>query len=505
MPTIRRMPFTRLVVTVAVTCALALSVSGQIPAADAELQLQLANLLIEETRYLEALEAFDRATRASDPALAVRARKGRVKTALRLAEFDLALEEAARLESDAPSDAEALSLHGDALWSGGLFDEAETKYEQAVAVGPESSRAQFGIARSLATRNRLDEALDRALKAVAASPRDGEIHAAIGEIYERLHRFDEAANAYTTYINLLPNKDRSDKAAWSRAQVRFLEAFAGRIPVDIDELDSRMRHTVPFRLVRDKVVVQGRVNGGGPQDFILDTGSEETVLSGETARRAGVRPITYTLSAGVGEVGLRGLQLARVDKLEIGTLEVRNLPVLIKNPALRGIPTREGESFSPLSLGLSMTIDYRQRLLTIGRDLPEEEADIRLPMRVHRLAMVRGLLNSTRPAYFVVDTGGEVISISAETASSLEPSPFRRIPLRVYGTSGWDRDAFLMPGVDLDFAEITYRNFPLVVLNLRAPSVLLGFQVGGIVGHKFLAPYRVTMDMVRSELRLDKS
>ncbi|MBM3820969.1 MAG: tetratricopeptide repeat protein [Acidimicrobiia bacterium] len=493
-------------VALAAVCATGLGLHGQqISVADAELQYQLASLLIEETRYQEALEAYERAAGTTDPALAIRARKGHVKTALRLAEFDLALEVGERLAADAPSDAEAITLHGDAMWSTGLFDESEALYRKAFAISPDSSRAQYGIARSLSTRNRLDEALEVALKAAALAPRDGEIYASIGEIYERLHRFDEAANAYTNYINLLPNKDRSDKAAWSRAQVRFLEAFEGRVPVQVDELDNRTRHTVPFRLVRDKVIVQGRVNGGSPQDFVLDTGSEETVLSAATARRAGVRPITYTLSAGVGEVGLRGLQLARADVLEIGTLAVRNLPVLIKNPALRGIPTREGESFSPLSLGLSMTIDYQQRLLTIGRDLPDDRTDIRLPMRVHRLAMVRGMLNSTRPAYFVVDTGGEVISISAETANSLEPSPFRRIPLRVYGTSGWDRDAFLMPGVDLDFDQITYRNFPLVVLNLRAPSVLLGFQVGGIVGHKFLAPYRVTMDMMRSELRLSKS
>jgi hypothetical protein len=151
-----------------------------------------------------------------------------------------------------------------------------------------------------------------------------------------------------------------------------------------------------------------------------------------------------------------------------------------------------------------MMIDYEKQLLTIGRKLPEVQPDFRLPMRVHRLAMVRGMLNSTHPTYFVVDTGGEVISISAETASALPKSPFRRIPLRVWGTSGWDRDAFLMPGVDLDFDRIEYRNFPLVVLNLRAPSLLLGFQLGGIIGHKFLSEYRVSMDLVRSELRLEK-
>jgi predicted aspartyl protease len=256
--------------------------------------------------------------------------------------------------------------------------------------------------------------------------------------------------------------------------------------------------------VKDKIIVQGRVNGGKSQDFILDTGSEETVISGDTARRMGIRPVTYTLSAGVGEVGLRGLQLARLKSLDLGTLQIRNVPVLIKNPALRGIPKREGESFSPMSLGMSMMIDYEKRLLTIGRKLPEVDADFRLPMRMHRLAMVRGMLNDTHPTYFVVDTGGEVISISADTASILPASPYRRIPLKVWGTSGWDRDAFLMPGVDLDFDRIEYRNFPLVVLNLRAPSLLLGFQLGGIVGHKFLAPYRVSMDLVNSELRLEK-
>ncbi|HZM96654.1 MAG TPA: retroviral-like aspartic protease family protein [Vicinamibacterales bacterium] len=471
---------------------------------DADLQLQLGALLYDETRYQEALLAFTAATKTDDPKLALAARKGTVRTALKVAEFIRARQEAEELVKVAGDDPEARTLHADALWSYGLFDEAEKEYRASVDRTPDSARARFGLARSLAATSKLEEALDAALSASAASPRDGEIHALVGDIYERLHRFAQAANAYRNYINLLPNKDRSDKAAWAKAQVEFLDSFGDVAPVDIDPEDLTMLHTLPFRLQADKIIVQARVNGGRPQDFILDTGSEETVLSRETAQRERIRPVTYTLSAGVGEVGLRGLQLAQVKSLDFGTLQVRNLPVLIKNPALRGIPKREGESFSPLSIGMSMRIDYQQRFLTIGHKLPPVKPDVSLPMRIHRLAMVRGLLNSTHPAYFVVDTGGEVISISAETASILPASPFRRIPLRVWGTSGWDREAFLMPGQNLDFDEIEYRNFPLVVLNLRAPSILLGFQLGGIVGHKFLAPFRVTMDMERSELLLER-
>jgi hypothetical protein len=485
---------------VAATLAIQADVSG-----DADLQYQVGSLLFDESRYREALDAFDRAiTGTDDPALLIRARKGKIRSALRIAEFGVARTEADILRAHPDADAEAIALYGDALWAFGLFDDADRAYLQASQREPGSARAMFGRARTLGALNQLDQALDAALAASAASPRDGEIHALVGDLYERLNRYDQAANSYTSYINLLPNKDRSEKAAWSRAQVEFLESFRGVTPVEIDAADTEMLHTLPFQLVKDKIIVKGRVNGGKAMDFVLDTGSEETVISGETARRERIRPVTYTLSAGVGEVGLRGLQLARLQSLDLGTLQIRNVPVLIKNPALRGIPKREGESFSPLALGVSMMIDYQKRLLTIGRKLPDVNADFRLPMRINRLAMVRGMLNDTHPAYFVVDTGGEVISISAETARALPVSPYRRIPLRVWGTSGWDRDAFLMPGVNLDFDRIEYRNFPLVVLNLRAPSLLLGFQLGGIVGHKFLAPYRVSMDFVHSELRLEK-
>ncbi len=501
----RSLRFPSAVALILAGCLVATARAGAITNADAELQYQLATLLFDETRYWEALQAFERAAEAPDPALALRALKGKVRTQLRVAEFVPARVDAERIRAAAPRDPEGLALYADSLWASGLFDEADVVYRDALSVAPDSARARFGDARSLATRNQLDDALTEALAASAGAPRDGEIHALIAEIYERKHQFDKAAVSYANYINLLPNKDRSEKAAWSRAQVEFLEAFKGMNPVEIDEQDTKMLHTIPFRLVKDKIVVQGRVNGGGAQDFMLDTGSEETVISRQTASRMGVKPITYTLSAGVGEVGLRGLELARLKSLDIGTLQVRNLPVLIKNPALRGIPKREGESFSPLSLGMSMTIDYQKKLLTIGKVLPAGTPDFRLPMRVHRLALVRGTLNSNHPLYFVVDTGGEVISISAETATALALEPTgRKIALRVWGTSGWDRDAFLMPGQNLDFDRIEYRNFPLVVLNLRAPSILLGFQVGGIVGHKFLGGYKVAMDLANSELRLEK-
>ena len=494
-----------LLMSVAMAATLVSGVYGRAPNNDAELQFQLGTLLFDETRYREALDAFRQATVTDDKGLAIKARTGLVKSALRLGEFAEAQREAATLKLQAPKDPEVLSVHADALWSAGLFDEADQEFRDSLSMMPDLSRGHHGLAKALASQNKLDEALNEAQAGLKLAPRDEEIHHTVGTIFERMRRYEQAAAAYGNYVNLLPNKDRSDKAAWSRSQIRFLKSFGEREPISMEAGDEDRIHTVDFRVVDDKVIVKVKVNGGRAQDFVLDTGSELTTISRQTASSAVVRPITYTLSAGVGEVGLRGLQLGRLDTFEIGTLTLSNVPTLIKAPALRGIPKRETESFSPLALGLSLTIDYATHKLSIARKLPNEKAEFTLPMRHHRLSMVRGLINQKRPTYFVVDTGGEVISISTATADDIDPPTARKIALRVYGTSGWDRDAFLMPGVNLKFNNILFDNFSVVVLNLQAPSVLLGFQVGGIVGHRFLSPYRVSLDLDRSEVRLSKS
>jgi tetratricopeptide (TPR) repeat protein len=468
-----------------------------------EIQLQLGDLLFSEGKYLDSLDAYRNALKTAPADGVRRPRMGLIASALRVAEFDLARVEAEKLYQSDPKGPDSMTLYGDALWSNGLFQEAEDQYRGALAITPDLARGRHGLAKSLAARSHLNEAMNEAQTALRLSPRDLELHHTVGTIYERLHKYEEAANAYSNYVNLLPNKDHSEKADWSRAEIRFLRSFGQRVPFESDPGTDDKLYTVDFRLVNEKVVVRAKVNDAAAQDFVVDTGSENTVITRPTAQRLGITPITYTLSAGVGRVGLRGLQLARIDSLELGSLKLRNVPCLIKNPPLRDIPIKETEGLSPIALGYSMVIDYKTHKLTFGKHLPDEPKDFELALRLHRLATVRGTVDGNHQANFVVDTGGEVISISQATATSLgKPEPARRIALKVYGTSGWDPDAFLMPGVDLMFDTISYKNFPVVVLNLNAPSALLGFQLGGIVGHKFLSKYRVGIDLERSVLRL---
>ena len=83
----------------------------------------------------------------------------------------------------------------------------------------------------------------------------------VGAIYERMHKYEEAAASFTNYVNLLPQKDSSDTAAWSRAEIKFLRSFGQRVPFQMDPGAEDEVYTVDFRLVNDKVVVHGATRG----------------------------------------------------------------------------------------------------------------------------------------------------------------------------------------------------------------------------------------------------
>ena len=492
------------VLALATALSVVLTATSTSSSARAELQLELADLLMGDHRYWESILVYERAKEGASQEQLERASAGLLGALLRVGEFHMVREESAFLGALEPQDSEVRSLYADGLWASGMFGEADQVYRDVLESSPDSPRGRHGLARSLTARNQLDAALVELQTALDAEPDNPVFHHTHGQLLSKLRRFDDAASAFERVVALSPYAANGEHTEWARGQARFLRSFGDRVPFDMPNGGADLVHEIPFRVLDEKIVIQARVNGGDLFPLVIDSGAEQTVLSQETAQRFGVRPITNTISAGVGEVGLREIDMGRADSLEFGTFEVRNIPVLIKNPPLTGMPgTRVPDGLSPLALGMSMVIDYRDNRLILARTLPDEEPpNVVMPMWVERLAVIRGVVNGEHSRSFVVDTGGEVISISLGTARSLNTRPVRIIPLKVFGTSGWDEDAYLLPGVNLDFDVVSYENYPVVVLNLHRPSVLLGFQLGGILGHTFLSNYVVSMDIGRSELRL---
>ena len=467
--------------------------------------IEFGDAMITKGRYREAIIAYQRARLASpDTVQRVRAGAGEVKGILRMGGFSSAVDEAASLLESVPGNAQAMGVLGDALWASGRFVEAEFSYDTALSIDPDDARALHGRGRSLAARRRLPEALTAVRAAVAREPREEAYLYTLADVLEQMRRYPEAADALDRYQAAMPDRKQNNAARWAHAQADLLRRFGHVTPFDVERPEQTV--TVPFRIENDKVLVQARINGRPPIDVVVDTGAEHSSLTPDVARASHVDALTVIPTAGIGEreVGFRDLQMGRIDTLEIGALHVSNVACFIKAPALTNVPITETQGFAPLALGLSVTIDYANHVLTMARQLPEETGGLRLPLRVQRLAMVNGSVNA-RPAAFIVDTGGDLgLAVSGRVAEGVNADPaLRRIPINVYGTAGRDQAAFVLPFVDIVFGlGVSLPHASVAVLNLDAPSWLLGIDIGGIVGHTFLSKYKVTFDLQRGELVL---
>ncbi len=294
------------------------------------------------------------------PALKLRARIGVVKTALLVGEFEEAQREAASLRDDSPQQSRSDGHPRRRAVVGGPVRR----------IGARVPRRAGRRARDVARPARAGQGAGLALEA-----RRGAGRGAGGAA----HRRPATASCITppaasssgcaattrrrrptpTTSTCCPTRTAATRRCGRRRRSASCRRSRIARPTPSTPTRAGRLHTVDFKLVQDKVIVKGRVNGGRWVDFVLDTGSEQTTISRQVAQSGGVAPITYTLSAGVGEVGLRGLQLARLDTFEVGTLKVHDVPVLIKNPALRGIPqARDGEL---LADGARAVDDHRLR------------------------------------------------------------------------------------------------------------------------------------------------
>ena len=482
---------------------LTLTLSAQEPPSQGN-QLERGDTLMSRLQYEDAYVVYKSVRDSNEAQTRVRAGTGMVRALLRLNLYAEAAREGAAVAARDGALASALSLHGDALWASGLFQEAEARYDEALKIDPADPTALHGRGRSRAARRQFDAATTDVRHAIATSPKEPAFYYTLASIFEDTRQFKASAEALDKYLDLIPSRDQSEMAKWAVSQAAFLRSFGDKVPFDVISKDEV--YTIPFRVQDGRVLVRGRVNGNTPVDFALDTGTDQTTLTPAVASRAGVRPVQTLTTAGIGSIGVgfRSLEVGRIDELLIGDFRIRNIPGLIKSPSLTEIPRAEGAGFSPLALGFSVEVDYQRGVMTMARRFEAADFPVRLPMRVQRLATVRATINGKTPASLVLDTGGTAVTVSRKVAGRLDVNPSTRlVPVHVYGTSGWDRTAFLLPFLDIELAPgVGTSQKSVAVLNLDAPSALLGYEMGGILGHEFLGHYLVRIDLERAEVGL---
>lgn len=159
-----------------------------------------------------------------------------------------------------------------------------------------------------------------------------------------------------------------------------------RVKLDVTGRNGLAKGQVPFEtLASNHMVVRARINGKGPFRLIFDLGAPITLLSNKASETAGVikgdapRSILFAMR---GE--------AEVDRLEVGGLTARKLPVIVlDHPALKVLGGALGQPLDGI-IGYTFfaryktTIDYQARLMTFEpvefnvrnllKDLPERLA-----------------------------------------------------------------------------------------------------------------------------------
>ena len=162
-------------------------------------------------------------------------------------------------------------------------------------------------------------------------------------IYQRMHRFEEAAAAFGNYVNSAagPRSRRSRRVGARDDPVSRIVQQSSRRSIlgarrsrragrSLDACRSACSATRSWCAPRS--TAQGRSSCSTPAPS--RPSSHASSRGGAASRRS-----PTTESAGVGDVGTRGLQIGRIDTLEIGSLKIKNVPCLIRNPRFGGFPS----------------------------------------------------------------------------------------------------------------------------------------------------------------------
>ena len=139
---------------------------------------------------------------------------------------------------------------------------------------------------------------------------------------------------------------------------------------------------LPFQLQGDgDIVVPVTIDGGGPFDFLLDTGSSRTIVSDATARRLGLQIVAQTLM--VTPLGEAPQALAPLNRVAMGAGPPATvLAMIVPADALDRGRDIDGIIGQDILARRSYTIDYERRHLAWHSASTGELGGARLPLEL---------------------------------------------------------------------------------------------------------------------------
>jgi len=458
----------------------------------------------------------------------VEARLGLSFTLLKQRSLQGAYDNAARVIMLNPLSARAHALLGYAILGAGEFRLSVEEFRTALALDENESLAVAGLAMVDFYENRLSLALAGLRKAADMDPDEPDFVFNLGQAAARSEKYKEAADSYERFLMIAPKTD-VDRRARILGLIDFLRYLGrqGSLYVPTGEY----RSSVPFEATDNRPVLQVRINGQKePLRFVLDTGSGMSVISEQTAKRLGLKPVARGgLARAVGGGGKFEIVYGFLESIDIGPARVTNVPVYIRKFFDSQLPVDGYLGLSVVAKYLA-SIDYGTRRMSLVRQHQTDQVEswtivrrpenfqslipvspndgaIEVPLRTTSSGFLSGevgLDGFNKNVNFIIDTAASITVISEKLSQEeqlldlLQPSK-----MRVFGAAGVTEDVKLLqlPRLSLGLSKLEKIN--AAVLDMEPVNETAGFTQSGILGGNFLRHFRIYFDFARGAMRLE--
>ncbi len=456
------------------------------------------------------------------------ARLGLSFTLLKQRHLRDAYDHAARVIVSDPLSARGHSLLGAAILASGDFRNSVEEFRTAISIDENDAPAIAGLAMIDFYENRLDSCIRGLRRAVSLEPDEPDYVFNLGQAAARSERYREAADAYERFLSISPKAD-ADRRARIRGLISFLR-YLGK-QTTLYQPAGENKTVVSFESVDERPILRVRINGGKTDfRFVLDTGSGMSVISEETAKRLGLKPVAQGgLARAVGGGGKFEIVYGFLSSLDIGAVKVQNVPVYIR---------RFYDDKNPVDgyIGLSIiskyvtSVDYGERTFSLFRQGQVDEREmwrtlykteggpddrsmtfvpsgVEIPLRTTSSGFLSGEVlveGLQRPQNFIIDTGASISVVSEKLAALEELAGYHQpTRLKVYGAAGIAEDVKTVTLPRVALGSLSRNHVNAAVLDLEPVNETAGFTQDGILGGNFLRHFRVSFDFQRGVVRLE--
>jgi tetratricopeptide (TPR) repeat protein len=439
-----------------------------------------------------------------------------------------AYDNAARVIMLDPLSARAHALLGASILGAGEFRLSVEEFRTALSLNDQEALAIAGLAMVDFYENRLQSALAGLRKAVSIDGEEPDYVFNLGQAAARNEKYKEAADAYDRFLIIAPKTDvdRRERIAGLIEFLRYL-GRQGSLYVPSGE----MRTSVSFEATDNRPIIEIRINGEKKSlRFVLDTGSGMSVVSDQTAKRLGLKPVARGgLARAVGGGGKFEIVYGYLNSIEIGDVKVENVPIYIRHFFDTNIPVDGYLGLSVISKFLT-SLNYGTRQMSLVRqnqsDVVESwtqlrhgdsyqsllpvgpnDSTIEVSLRTTSSGFLSGevgLEGFDKTVNFIIDTAASITVVSEKLSQQeqlldlLKPSK-----MKVYGAAGIAEDVKLLelPKLSLGLSKLDKVN--AAVLDLEPVNETAGFTQSGILGGNFLKNFHVYFDFARGSIRLE--